>query len=120
MKDQPARCCWNTQPDTSRSNLMIARSSKRLFSTVIVLLACLGLVALSPARTSATRSTHDAPTAALADKQPPDPTIDTSALALPVREIRTIVPNGKDDARFGVIGKRPDGILEASATPLSV
>jgi hypothetical protein len=99
---------------------MIARSSKRLFSTIVVLLACLGLVALTPARTSATRSTHDSPTAALADKQPPDPTIDTSALALPVREIRTIVPNGKDDARFGVIGKRPDGILEASATPLSV
>src|SRR5262245_36882952 len=98
---------------------MIARSSKRLFLTIIVLMACLGLVALTPARTSATRSTHGSPTTA-ADKQPPDPTIDTSALALPVREIRTSVPNGKDDARFGVIGKRPDGILEASSTPLSV
>ena len=46
--------------------------------------------------------------------------INTDALRLQVTEIRDDVPDGKDDARFGIVGEPPKGVLEPGSTPIKV
>ena len=46
--------------------------------------------------------------------------IDMSALSLPLREIRDVVPFGKDDLSFGAVTEPPDDIAFPPATPIQV
>ena len=46
--------------------------------------------------------------------------INTDALRLPVSEIRDDVPDRKDDARFGILGQPPKGVVEPGSTPITV
>jgi hypothetical protein len=84
-------------------------------------MAVLGILAISVTGAKAQDPPNKVylPIVLKAGETPPD-NIDYSALSLPVREIRATIPNGKEESRFGIIGRRPDGILEPPATPIQV
>lgn len=46
--------------------------------------------------------------------------IDTSSLSLPAVEVRSVVPYGKDDARFGKVTAPPEDIRFPPSTPIQV
>lgn len=89
---------------------MYASNRSSLVVSFMILVLCLAPLGTAAGQDSTLRSANG-------------PTEEVSAkpsLELPVREIRSAVPNGKQEGRFGVITRRPADQVEDSKTPLAV